>query len=52
MFGRTCGHSAQKIRDHSGLPDRVGWEEAMQYSISWFLETSSAEASPSPSGRG
>ena len=52
MFGRTCGHSAQKIRDHSGLPDRVGWEEAMQRSVDWFLAAQQPPVVPSPSGRG
>ena len=37
LFGRTNGHSAQKIRDASGLPDQVAFEEAMARSIRWYL---------------
>ncbi len=37
IFGRTSGHSAQKIRVTSGLPDTVGFEEAMTRSIQWYL---------------
>lgn len=38
MFGRTCGHGAEKIRADSGLKSRVGFEEAMERSARWFLE--------------
>jgi hypothetical protein len=40
MFGRTCGHGAQRIyRDRldEGC-ERVGFDEALDSSISWFLE--------------
>jgi nucleoside-diphosphate-sugar epimerase len=37
IFGRTSGHSAQKIRDASGMADAVGFEEAMERSIRWYL---------------
>jgi nucleoside-diphosphate-sugar epimerase len=37
LFGRTNGHSAQKIRSASGLADEVGFEEAMARSIHWYL---------------
>jgi nucleoside-diphosphate-sugar epimerase len=38
IFGHTSGHSALKIRQVSGLPDRIGYEEAMARSIHWYLE--------------
>jgi nucleoside-diphosphate-sugar epimerase len=38
IFGRTCGHSAAKIRAHAGLAGQVGFAEAMQQSVAWFLE--------------
>ena len=38
LFGRTCGHSADKIRSDSGMVGKVGYEEAMDSSIRWFLE--------------
>ena len=39
IFGRTCGHSARKIRDHSGRAATIGFEEAMEKSCRWFLES-------------
>jgi nucleoside-diphosphate-sugar epimerase len=42
MFGRTCGHSAEKIRAAGALPGRVGFDEAMERSVRWFLEQRSA----------
>lgn len=36
VFGRTCGHSADRI--HVFCPTKVGFEEAMQASIHWFLK--------------
>jgi len=39
MFGRTCGHSAQKLycdRNDDGR-ERVGFDEALDCSIRWFL---------------
>ncbi|MET3139240.1 nucleoside-diphosphate-sugar epimerase [Undibacterium sp. GrIS 1.2] len=38
FFGRTCGHSADRI--HFFCPTKVGFEEAMQDSIQWFLKQS------------
>lgn len=42
FFGRTCGHSAEKIRQMSKLKDRIGFDEAMEKSCRWFLENESA----------
>lgn len=36
IFGRTCGHNADKIRGSSGFNSKVSFEEAMQISINWF----------------
>lgn len=33
MFGRTCGHDASKIRAHSGIKGRVGFEQALSQSV-------------------
>lgn len=38
IFGRTCGHGAEKIRADSGYVGKVGFDEAMEQSIRWFLE--------------
>lgn len=38
IFGRTCGHSAEKIRADSAMQSSVGFDEAMEKSIRWFLE--------------
>lgn len=38
IFGRTCGHSAEKIRRDSGCAMNVGFDEAMERSCQWFLE--------------
>lgn len=38
IFGRTCGHSAEKIRAHARLSGQVCFAEAMQHSAAWFLE--------------
>lgn len=37
IFGRTCGHSAARLRTDSGLACRVGHEESMRRSLDWFL---------------
>ncbi|MDD4616120.1 MAG: NAD-dependent epimerase/dehydratase family protein [Alphaproteobacteria bacterium] len=29
IFGRTCGHSAEKIRAHSGIVGKIGFDEAV-----------------------
>ncbi len=34
IFGRTCGHSAEKIRSDSGIVGKVGFDEAMRKSLS------------------
>ncbi|MFA5121354.1 NAD-dependent epimerase/dehydratase family protein [Zavarzinia sp.] len=39
MFGRTCGHSAEKIRRASGLRDRIDFDAAMARSAAWFNGT-------------
>ena len=38
IFGRTCGHSAEKIRIDRGRAQRVGFDEAMARSCQWFLK--------------
>ena len=38
FFGRTCGHSADKIRVSSQIKSTVGFDEAMDQSCRWFLE--------------
>lgn len=38
LFGRTCGHSAAKIRSDSGVKEQIGFDEAMARSAQWFLE--------------
>jgi nucleoside-diphosphate-sugar epimerase len=38
LFGRTCGHYADKIRRHSGFSGQVEFEEAMTRSANWFKE--------------
>jgi nucleoside-diphosphate-sugar epimerase len=43
MFGRTCGHGAEKIRTDSGIESRVGFDEAMQRSAQWFLEKAASK---------
>jgi nucleoside-diphosphate-sugar epimerase len=43
FFGRTCGHSAAKIRTDRGLAPRVGFDEAMDNSCWWFLEGDSSK---------
>lgn len=37
FFGRTCGHSAEKIRSDSDYVSKVGFDEAMERSCHWFL---------------
>lgn len=37
IFGRTCGHSAARIRADSGLADRIGFDEALERSVDWYL---------------
>lgn len=43
FFGRTCGHSAEKIRIDRGGAARVGFDEAMERSCRWFLEADSSK---------
>jgi len=38
FFGRTCGHSAEKICISSQMVSKVGFDEAMKQSCRWFLE--------------
>lgn len=37
MFGRTCGHDATKIRQHSGLLPVYDFNQAMMRSVDWFI---------------
>jgi len=37
FFGRTCGHSSEKIQDDSGFVASVGFDEAMELSCRWYL---------------
>lgn len=37
FFGRTCGHSAEKIRAHYDGAGKIGFEDAMNRSSQWFL---------------
>jgi len=39
FFGRTCGHSANKIRNHSGIKGKIRFDEAMARSCQWFLDS-------------
>lgn len=39
FFGRTCGHDARKIRDHSGIAGRIDFQQAMAQSVQWYLGT-------------
>ena len=38
IFGRTCGHSAEKYRAHSGKEEGFGFDDAMEQSCRWFME--------------
>ena len=40
FFGRTCGHSAEKIRRDSRYVAKIGFDEAMERSCHWFLRQS------------
>lgn len=40
IFGRTCGHRADRLFADSGIRSRVGFDEAMRRSIDWFLTAS------------
>lgn len=42
IFGRTCGHSAAKIRAASAMESRIGFDQAMQKSVEWFRTNESA----------
>ncbi|NOR18830.1 MAG: NAD-dependent epimerase/dehydratase family protein [Xanthomonadales bacterium] len=42
IFGRTCGHDATKIRQLCGAVTGIGFEEAMQRSCAWFLQSGNA----------
>ncbi len=37
ILGRTCGHSAEKIRQHSGLGSRIGFNETVAGMAEWIL---------------
>jgi nucleoside-diphosphate-sugar epimerase len=39
MLGRTCGHSAEKIRQHSGLKPEISFHQSINKSIDWFLSS-------------
>jgi nucleoside-diphosphate-sugar epimerase len=38
IFGRTCGHSADKLWSISNMEARVSYEQAMADSAAWFLD--------------
>lgn len=38
MFGRDCGHSAEKLWSASSFTGKVSYDQAMQESASWFLD--------------
>lgn len=38
FFGRTCGHSSEKIQNDSGFISTVGFDEAMALSCHWFID--------------
>lgn len=38
IFGRTCGHSADKLWSISNMEAKVSYEQAMADSAAWFLE--------------
>jgi len=38
IFGRTCGHSPQKVIDACGSATTIGFDEAMDRSCQWFLD--------------
>lgn len=40
FFGRTCGHSAEKIRNDRGEGTRIAFDEAMDKSCQWFMDES------------
>ena len=40
IFGRTCGHDATKLRRVCGVVTDIGFDEAMQRSCTWFLQSS------------
>jgi nucleoside-diphosphate-sugar epimerase len=41
IFGKTCGHSAEKIRMQSGITSRISFDEAINRSVRWFNEVNS-----------
>lgn len=45
MFGRTCGHPADKIRAHSGISPAIGFDECMARSAAWLLAGQASERS-------
>jgi nucleoside-diphosphate-sugar epimerase len=38
IFGRTCGHSAEKLWSVSSIAGQVSYEQAMAESVAWFLD--------------
>lgn len=42
IFGRSCGHSAEKIQTHSGYVGKVGLDEAIDISARWYLQERSS----------
>lgn len=44
MFGKTCGHSADKIRMASGIRSAIGFEDAMARSVAWLEQTGNQAA--------
>jgi oxidoreductase len=41
IFGRTAGHVTEKIRADSGFTGRIGFAEAVERSVRWFLDRNS-----------
>ena len=39
IFGRTCGHSARKIRTDRGYTHQIGFDEAMNRCCQWYMDT-------------
>lgn len=44
MFGKTCGHSSDKIRSASGIDSAIGFDEAMARSVAGLADTRSQAA--------
>ncbi len=47
LFGRTCGHSAEKIRRHSGIAGERHFATVMAAAVAWFNRRARGLNSPS-----